>query len=82
MHMEPGAQIAHKQGLLLAEFSAQGLSPERVLEPLRAEPWGYRRRARLSAANPVLPHIRNDWQSFIDDLPATTDDDFSAAESS
>lgn len=49
MHMHVDAQLAHKQGVLLGDLAAHGLVPERVLEPLRAEPWGYRRRARLGA---------------------------------
>lgn len=49
MHMDPEAQVAHKQAQLLADFAAAGVEPQRVLEPLRAEPWAYRRRARLGA---------------------------------
>lgn len=49
MHMHVDAQLAHKQAVLLGDLAAQGLVPEQVLEPLRAEPWGYRRRARLGA---------------------------------
>ena len=47
MHMAPEAQLAFKQGLLLADFAAHGVTPERVLEPLRGPIWAYRRRARL-----------------------------------
>lgn len=49
MHMHPDAQVAHKQAVLLGDLERHGLQPETVLEPLRAEPWGYRRRARLGA---------------------------------
>jgi 23S rRNA (uracil1939-C5)-methyltransferase len=49
MHMHPDAQVAHKQAVLLGDLERRGLRPEIVLEPLRAEPWGYRRRARLGA---------------------------------
>jgi len=49
MHMHPDAQVAHKQSVLLADLARVGLVPERVLEPVRADPYGYRRRARLGA---------------------------------
>ncbi|MFV8755421.1 23S rRNA (uracil(1939)-C(5))-methyltransferase RlmD [Nannocystaceae bacterium ST9] len=49
MHMHPDAQVAHKQSVLLGDLERHGLRPETILAPLRAEPWGYRRRARLGA---------------------------------
>ncbi len=49
MHMHPDAQVAHKQAVLLGDLERHGLQPETVLAPVRAEPWGYRRRARLGA---------------------------------
>ncbi|HVF35523.1 MAG TPA: 23S rRNA (uracil(1939)-C(5))-methyltransferase RlmD [Candidatus Saccharimonadia bacterium] len=48
-HLEPGAQIAAKQHALLENLARIGqVEPARVLEPLHGDPWGYRRRARLS----------------------------------
>jgi len=47
-HLAPAAQLEHKQAKLLdALRSVADLAPERVLEPISAAPWGYRRRARL-----------------------------------
>lgn len=49
-HMEPAAQVRAKQGIVLGTLKRIGkVEPERVLEPLAASPWGYRRRARLGA---------------------------------
>jgi 23S rRNA (uracil1939-C5)-methyltransferase len=47
-HLAPAAQILAKQQVLLENFEriAQ-LQPQRVLPPLTAEVWGYRRKARL-----------------------------------
>jgi 23S rRNA (uracil1939-C5)-methyltransferase len=47
-HLAPPAQILAKQQVLLENFEriAQ-LQPQRVLPPLTAEVWGYRRKARL-----------------------------------
>lgn len=48
-HLSPAAQIAAKQNVLAENFSRIGkVEPQRWLPPLTAEPWGYRRRARLS----------------------------------
>ncbi len=47
-HLEPAAQIAHKQGVLLEQLRhAAGVAPAAILPPLVAAPWGYRRKARL-----------------------------------
>lgn len=49
-HLDPAAQIAAKQETLLENLRRIGhVTPERVLPALSGEPWGYRRRARLSA---------------------------------
>jgi 23S rRNA (uracil1939-C5)-methyltransferase len=49
-HLDPVAQIAAKQRVLLENFERIGkVQPEQVLAPLTDNPWGYRRRARLSA---------------------------------
>lgn len=48
-HLAPDAQIAAKQSVLAENFARIGkVEPQRWLPPLIAEPWGYRRRARLS----------------------------------
>jgi 23S rRNA (uracil1939-C5)-methyltransferase len=47
-HLSPEQQILAKQRVLLENFERIGhVQPERVLPPLVAEPWGYRRKARL-----------------------------------
>jgi 23S rRNA (uracil1939-C5)-methyltransferase len=49
-HADSALQHAAKQGHLLAELERTGrVVPETVLAPLAAEPWHYRRRARLGA---------------------------------
>lgn len=48
-HLSPDAQIAAKQHVLAENFERIGkVEPKRWLEPLGGEPWGYRRRGRLS----------------------------------
>ncbi len=73
MHLDPAAQIAWKQALLLAEFERHGVSPARVLEPLRAGDWRYRRRARLGVKwvpgkAKVVVGFREKDRRFIADL--------------
>lgn len=47
-HLEAGAQIEAKQRVLLENLERIGhVRAERVLPALTAEPWGYRRKARL-----------------------------------
>lgn len=49
-HLEPAAQVRAKQTHLLEELRRTGgVVPLEVLEPLTADVWGYRRRARLGA---------------------------------
>jgi 23S rRNA (uracil1939-C5)-methyltransferase len=49
-HMAPAEQLVAKQGHLLEELRRTGkVEPQRLLPPLAAEPWNYRRRARLGA---------------------------------
>jgi 23S rRNA (uracil1939-C5)-methyltransferase len=49
-HLDPAAQIAAKQNVLLENFERIGkVQPRDILPPLTDSPWGYRRRARLSA---------------------------------
>ena len=49
-HLTPAAQIAAKQHVLLENLERIGkVQPQNVLDPLTDSPWGYRRKARLSA---------------------------------
>src|SRR5699024_8588243 len=48
-HLAPSAQIEAKQKILADNLQRIGkVAPQRWLEPLTGEPWGYRRRGRLS----------------------------------
>lgn len=48
-HLDAGAQIAAKQRVLADNFARIGkVEPGHWLPPLAAEPWGYRRKGRLS----------------------------------
>lgn len=48
-HLTIQGQVDHKQQLLLRTLQRLGkVEPECILEPIAAEPWGYRRRARLA----------------------------------
>lgn len=73
MHLAPDAQVAHKQDQLLADFAAHDLTPATILAPLRAEPWTYRRRARLGAKwvpakDKVLVGFREKDRRFVANL--------------
>jgi 23S rRNA (uracil1939-C5)-methyltransferase len=73
MHLEPAAQVAWKQSLLLDDFAKVGLQPARVLPPLRADEWRYRRRARLGVKlvpgkGKVVVGFREKDRRFIADL--------------
>lgn len=49
-HLDPAAQIAAKQRVLLENFERIGkVQPSAILPALSDSPWGYRRKARLSA---------------------------------
>ncbi|HEY4365916.1 MAG TPA: 23S rRNA (uracil(1939)-C(5))-methyltransferase RlmD [Steroidobacteraceae bacterium] len=49
-HLAPDQQIAFKQQQLTEALTRIGhVTPEQILPPLQADPWNYRRRARLSA---------------------------------
>lgn len=73
-HYAPGAQIASKQKQLLENFRRiAGLAPARVLDPLTASAWGYRRKARLSVKNVakkgrVLVGFRERNPRFVADI--------------
>ncbi|NND43855.1 MAG: 23S rRNA (uracil(1939)-C(5))-methyltransferase, partial [Xanthomonadales bacterium] len=47
-HMDAAAQLEFKQSILLRQLNEAGLAPARVLAPLAADAWNYRRKARLS----------------------------------
>lgn len=72
-HMAPAAQRQWKQQALLDGLARQGIRPGRVLEPVVAEPWGYRRRARLGvrfvpAKGRVLVGFRERGKPYIADM--------------
>ena len=74
MHLDSAEQILHKQSVLLEQLQhIGGLEPERVLPPLSASHWGYRRKARLGAKyvagkEKVLVGFREKFSSFIADI--------------
>ncbi|MCZ6805102.1 MAG: 23S rRNA (uracil(1939)-C(5))-methyltransferase RlmD [Proteobacteria bacterium] len=48
-HMDPQAQLEHKQRVLLEQFEHLGnVKPKDILEPLTGPAWGYRTKARLA----------------------------------
>ncbi len=73
-HYDPAAQIASKQKQLLENFRRiGGLVPDRVLDPLTANAWGYRRKARLSVKHVakkgrVLVGFRERNPRFVADI--------------
>lgn len=73
-HLDPAAQIAAKQRVLAENFERIGkVEPERWLDPLTDEPWGYRRKGRLSVKwvakkEKVLVGFREDNPRFVADL--------------
>jgi len=73
-HLAPWAQIAAKQTTLIENLSRIGdVEPKRVLDPLQGEPWGYRRRGRLSVRHVekkgrVLVGFRETNGKYVADL--------------
>lgn len=73
-HLEPGAQVAAKQDWLLDSLERiGGVQPGEVLEPLRADVWGYRRRARLGVRDVagkgrVLVGFRERSKPYVTDM--------------
>lgn len=73
-HLAPPAQIAAKQHVLAENFARIGkVEPRHWLPPLTAEPWGYRRRARLSVKHvakkgKTLVGFRERDSRFVADL--------------
>jgi 23S rRNA (uracil1939-C5)-methyltransferase len=73
-HLPPPAQIKAKQRVLADNFERIGkVEPERWLDPLTDEAWGYRRKGRLSVKwvekkEKVLVGFREDNPRFVADL--------------
>lgn len=73
-HQDPVAQIRAKQASLADVFERIGkVTPERWLEPLVADHWGYRRKARLGVRHVAkkgrtLVGFRERGNSFLADL--------------
>lgn len=74
-HLDPDAQIAAKQAVLLDNLrQVGGIAPGAVLPPLlNASPWGYRRKARLGVKHverkgKVLVGFRERGSSFVADI--------------
>ncbi|MGD8484106.1 MAG: 23S rRNA (uracil(1939)-C(5))-methyltransferase RlmD [Thioalkalispiraceae bacterium] len=73
-HMEPRAQIQHKQSILLDHFQHMaGVTPEEILPPLTGPLWGYRKKARLGVRyvrkkQRVLVGFREKGKSYLADL--------------
>ncbi len=73
-HMETGAQIGMKQGILADVLRKIGqLEPEEWLPPIAASHWGYRRKARIGVRyvpkkGRVLVGFRERGTSYVADL--------------
>jgi len=73
-HLSAEAQIAAKQRVLAENFERIGkVEPARWLEPLSDQPWGYRRKGRLSVKwvakkDKVLVGFREESPRFVADL--------------
>ncbi|HEY0180957.1 MAG TPA: 23S rRNA (uracil(1939)-C(5))-methyltransferase RlmD [Dokdonella sp.] len=73
-HLPPDAQIAAKQRVLAENFERIGkVAPREWLPPLRDEPWGYRRKGRLSVKwvekkGKALVGFREQDPRFVADL--------------
>ncbi len=73
-HMDWQKQISFKQGILKQQLHHfGGTEPENWLEPVQANPWGYRRKARLGVKNVpkkggVLVGFREKKSHYIADI--------------
>ncbi|WP_291188557.1 23S rRNA (uracil(1939)-C(5))-methyltransferase RlmD [Dokdonella sp.] len=73
-HLAPAEQIVAKQRVLAENFERIGkVAPARWFDPLVDEPWGYRRKGRLSVKwvakkDKVLVGFREDNPRFVADL--------------
>ena len=74
MHLDGEEQVLHKQSVLLEQLQRLGgVEPERILPPLSASRWCYRRKARLgvkyvAGKEKVLVGFREKHSSFIADI--------------
>ena len=74
MHLDSAQQILHKQSVLLEQLQhIAGVAPERVIPPLSASHWGYRRKARMGVKyvdgkEKVLVGFREKNSRFIADI--------------
>jgi len=73
-HMTPDAQLAHKQSVLLEQFTHLGnVQPESVLPPLEGPSFGYRHKARLAVKHvikkeKVLVGFREKRSPYVADI--------------
>ncbi len=73
-HMDWASQISFKQNLLKTQLHHfGGVAPEAWLEPMQANAWGYRRKARLGVKHVIkkggiLVGFREKQSSFIADI--------------
>lgn len=73
-HMQAEAQIAHKQNVLLEQFTHLGnVTPESILPPLTGPSFGYRHKARLAVKHvikkeKVLVGFREKRSPFVADI--------------
>ncbi len=73
-HLDWQQQIEFKQGILKQQLHHfGGTEPKNWMEPIQAEPWGYRRKARLGVKNVpkkggVLVGFREKKSAFIADI--------------
>ena len=72
-HLDNDDQVVLKQQALLEMMAHAGLEPAQILAPLRADAWGYRRKARLgvkyvSKKGRVLVGFRERNTPFIADM--------------
>jgi len=73
-HLSESAQIHYKEAILLEHFAHQAnTQPKEIAPPIQADPWGYRRKARLSVRfvpkkNKVLVGFREQDSRFVSDI--------------
>ena len=73
-HMENDAQIQFKEKVLLEQLKHFGqVTPKSILPPLTANPWGYRRKARLGVRfvkkkNRLLVGFREKFSNYLADI--------------
>ncbi len=73
-HMKPESQLAHKQDVLLEQFTHLGkVQPESVLPPLQGPGFGYRHKARLAVKHvikkeKVLVGFREKRSPYVADI--------------